>query len=89
MFIAICIDLASSESQRELIKLINEYGIEKKQINLYESYNFPAKKLGTFKRDVLQSLDMDDRIRLYQYPLDEAFKISYIENRKWKRLSIK
>ncbi|MCK4798535.1 MAG: hypothetical protein KAT05_14230 [Spirochaetes bacterium] len=89
MFIAINLDLASPDSKKDVIKLINEYGIKNTQINLYESFDFPSKKLGTFKRDIIKYVDMDDRLRLYQYPLDDSFKISYLENGVWKRLSIK
>jgi CRISPR-associated protein Cas2 len=89
MFLAVNIDLASSDSENNVIKVINEYGIKKLQSNLFESFEFPSNKLGNFKRDLSNCLDMYDRIRLYQYPLENAFKISYFEKGKWKRLSIK
>jgi len=88
MFIAINIDMASTESEKELIKIFNEYGIIKRQNNLYESFEFLPNKLGNLKRDITKHIDMDDKLRLYQYPLENSFKISFIENGKWKRLSI-
>ncbi len=89
MFLAISLDLASPESENNVIKIINEYGIKKTQSNLFESFEFPSNKLGNFKRDITNCLDMYDRLRLYQFPLENSFKISYLENGKWKRLSIK
>jgi hypothetical protein len=89
MFMAVNIDLVSPDSQREISRLMTEYGIKKKQTNLFESFDFPVKKLGSLKRDLSQIVDMDDKLRLYQFPLEDTFKISYIEDGKWKRLSIK
>jgi len=88
MFIAISIDLVTDDSEIKLDKILKEYGIKEIQHNLYESFEFPLRNLGNLKRDMTECLDMDDKLRLYQFPLDDTFKISYIENRKWKRLSI-
>jgi len=41
-----------------------------------------------FKKDISNELDMDDKLRIYQYPLENKFKVSYIEEKKWKRLSV-
>ena len=89
MFISICFDLASTDSLNSVLKVFNEYGIKKTYSNLYESLEFPSKNLGNLKRDLTGCLDMDDRLKIYQYPLEESFKISFIENGKWKRLSLK
>jgi CRISPR-associated protein Cas2 len=89
MFIGISFDLATTDSQNSVLKILNEYGIKKTFTNLFESFEFPLKSLGNLKRDLTNSLDMDDKLRLYQYPLEGSFKISYIENGKWKRLSLK
>lgn len=88
MFISICVDLASEESKIALAKVFKEYGIKKMQNNLYESSVFPTKTLGNLKKDILDGVDMDDKVRMYQFPLEDCFKISYLEDRKWKRLSI-
>ena len=89
MFISISLDLASPESQNNVIKIINEYGFKKIQSNLFESFEFPLNKLGNFKRDLTNCLDTYDNIRIYQYPLEDTFKISYFISGKWKRLSMK
>ncbi len=88
MFIGIVLDLASMDSEKTIQKILAEYGIKKIQANLYESFEFPSKRLGNLKKDLTDSIDMDDKIRIYQYPLDKCFKISYIQDKKWKRLSI-
>ncbi|HNZ28102.1 MAG TPA: hypothetical protein PK385_07445 [Spirochaetota bacterium] len=88
MFIGISADLASIDSIKRFEKVLLEYGVKKSQKNLYESYEFPTKRLGNLKKDITDNLDMDDKIRIYQYPLDNCFKISYLEDKKWKRLSI-
>lgn len=88
MFVSISTDLVSIDSVKRLEKILLEYGIKKSQKNLYESFEFSTKRLGNLKKDVTDNLDMDDKIRIYQYPLDNCFKISYLEDKKWKRLSI-
>ena len=88
MFLSIATDLASDDSKIKVDRLLNEYGIKKSQVNLYESFDFPLRKLGNLKKEISDCLDMYDKLRMYQYPLENSFKISYIEGRKWKRLSI-
>lgn len=88
MFISISLDLASTDGEQNVAKILKEYGIKKIQKNLYESFEFATKRLGNLKKDLTDCLDMDDKLRIYQFPLDKCFKISYIEDRKWKRLSI-
>lgn len=88
MFISVAIDAASSDSKNSVIKVCKEYGIEKIQENLLESFNFPSKKLGNFKRDISVAVDMDDKLRIYQYPIENSFSISYIVDKKWKKLTI-
>ncbi len=89
MFIGINLDLASTDSKNTVLRILNEYGIKKTHENLYESFDFPAISLGNLKRDLTGCVDMDDSIRLYQFPLEETFKISTLQDGKWKRLSIK
>lgn len=88
MFISIALDLVGPDSEKSVQKILSEYGIVKIQKNIYESFEFPSKRLGNLKKDLTDVIDMDDKIRIYQYPLDKCFKISYIQDRKWKRLSI-
>jgi CRISPR-associated endonuclease Cas2 len=88
MFLSISTDFVTDDSQIKVDKLLKEYGIKKIQHSLYESFEFPLTRLGNLKKELGDCLDMDDKLRMYQYPLENTFKISYIENRKWKRLSI-
>jgi CRISPR-associated protein Cas2 len=87
MFISLSIDLVSQDSANQFVSIMNEYGIKKILANLYESFDFPSNKLGNLKRDITNCLDSFDKLRMYQFPLENTFKISYVENRKWKRLS--
>ncbi len=88
MYIAISIDLASEDSKDKFLKIMNEYGIKKSQINLYESFDFLSNRLGNLKKEIAACIDMDDKLKIYQYPVDNILKISYVENGKWKKLSI-
>ena len=88
MFISIVIEPVSMDSEKAIQKVVGEYGLKKVQKNVYESFEFPSKRLGNLKKDLTDVIDMDDKIRIYQYPLEKCFKISYIQEKKWKRLSI-
>lgn len=88
MFISVSIDMATEDSKEAVVKILTEYGVKKVHENLYESFDFQAKKLGLLKKDLTESVDMDDSIRIYQFPLDDTFKISALQNGKWKRFSI-
>ncbi|MCG8571139.1 MAG: hypothetical protein MJB14_13480 [Spirochaetes bacterium] len=87
MFIGISFDFISTDTKKQVITLLAQYGINKVHDNLFECFEFPVGRLGNLKRDLTTFLDMDDKLRIYQYPVDNSFKISYIEERKWKRLS--
>ena len=89
MFIAVSLDLASADSVNNIKHIMNEYGIKRVHSNLHESFEFPSNKLGNLKREITNAVDVYDKLRIYQYPLEESFKISYLDNKKWKRLSIK
>ena len=89
MFISVSFDLMGPDTKNNVADLLKQYGVEKVHENLYETFDFPLKSLGNFKRDIAELLDMDDKLRIYQYPLDNTFKISYLKERKWKRLSVK
>ncbi len=89
MFVSVTFDLISDGGKTGVTKVLREYGFKKVLYNNYESFEFPAVKLGSLKKDIQEHLDMDDKLRIYQYPIENEFKISFIEERKWKRLSIK
>ena len=88
MFVGIAVDFVTDDSKIKVDQILKEYGLKKIQINLYESFEFLSRRLGNLKKDITDCLDMDDLLRLYQFPLENSFKISYVENKKWKRLSI-
>ena len=88
MFISVNIDMASTDHAAAIDRVLKEYGLKKVQGNLYESSDFITKSLGNLKKDISDVVDSDDKVRMYQFPLDDCFKISYLEERKWKRLSV-
>jgi hypothetical protein len=88
MFISVNIDMATTDHVDAIDKVLKEYGIKKVQDRLYESSDFITKSLGNLKKDISDIVDSDDKVRMYQFPLDDCFKISYLEEHKWKRLSV-
>jgi CRISPR-associated protein Cas2 len=88
MFIAIYVDAAGQDSRKEIARVINEYGVKKVGPEMYESYEFLYKRVGNLKRDLTKCMDMDDRLRIYQYPVEDLYVISIYNNGKWKKLSV-
>lgn len=88
MFISVVYETIAGDSMSRVSSVLKQYGLKKILDNLYESYDFPSVKLGNLKKDLSEELDMDDKLRIYQYPLDNSFKVSFIEEKKWKRFSV-
>ena len=88
MFISVNFDLVSKDSEQRLIQILREYGFDKVLSHSYESLTIASSKLGNLKKDLAEQLDMDDKLRIYQYPLENKFKISVLAEKRWKRLSI-
>ncbi len=88
MFVSVSFDVVSPDSKLQIKQALIEYGFKKIHDTHYESFDFLPTQLGGLKKDLALFLDSDDKLRIYQYPLENSFKISYIEEKKWKRLSI-
>ncbi len=88
VFVSVCFEVVSPDTKLQIKQALIEYGFKKLHDTHYESFEFLPAQLGGLKKDLALMLDSDDKLRIYQYPLDNCLKISFIEERKWKRLSI-
>ncbi len=87
MFVACACDLGSEDSRIKVHDLLIQYGFKKIQNQLYETSTLSEKNLARMKVDLDKITDFYDRLRLYQYPMEETLVITSLEGKKWKRLT--
>jgi len=88
MYVAVCVELAGDDSRQAAQELLTQYGFKRLLAGLYESYTVSDERLARLKRDLDRVTDSYDRVRFYQYPLDDTLVITDLETKKWRRKKI-
>jgi len=86
MFVAVGLDLSSSDHKQRVELLLSQYGFKRMQEGLFEHTSITENQLKRLKRDLDNTTDYYDRIRIYQYPLENTLVISSLKNKKWTKL---
>jgi CRISPR-associated protein Cas2 len=89
MFVSVALDPGSEERARELADLLLRYGFEKVQRGVWESSRIAQSSLDRLKGDLDRATDAYDRLRIYQYATDGTFVVSFMKDKKWRRLQAK
>ena len=89
MFVSIAVDSGSMERAKELADLLGQYGFKMVQRGLWESTNVTVDTLNRVKRDLDRATDSNDRLRMFQYPLEGTLVLSSLKDKKWRRLVAK
>jgi len=89
MFVAIAVDPGSLQRARELADLLAQYGFKKVQNGLWESYTVSPDTLNRVKKDLDKATDGFDRLRFFQYPMDETLVLSSLKEKQWRRMVAK
>ena len=69
--------------------LLAQYGYRHVLKNLFESAAVDAQDLARLKRDIDKSTDSYDKVRFYQYPMEQTLVISSLEEKKWRKLKVR
>ncbi len=88
MYVAVCVELAGDDSRRAADELLAGYGFKRVLTGLYESYTVTDEHLARLKRDLDRATDSYDRVRFYQYPIDDTLVMTDLESKKWRRKKI-
>lgn len=88
MYVAVCVELAGEDSRQAAQELLAEYGFKRVLAGLYESRTVTEETLVRLKRDLDRVTDSYDRVRFYQYPIDDTLVITDLETKKWRRKKI-
>ncbi|HHU37410.1 MAG TPA: CRISPR-associated endonuclease Cas2 [Treponema sp.] len=89
MFVSVVLDPGGEESARQLSEILATYGFEKAQRACWESASINEKTLAKLKQDIDRVTDYYDSVRLYQYPVEGTFAITFLLKKSWKRIVIK
>ena len=86
MFVSIAVDADSQERAAELADLLAQYGFQMVQRGLWESSTISPDTLNRVKRDLDRATDANDRLRLFQFPMEGTLVLSSLRDKKWRRM---
>lgn len=89
MLVAVSCDIASDEHRRVVYDLFAQYGLRRVHGSLFESAAVDSGSLTRLKRDVDRATDSYDKVRFYQYPMEGTLVISSLEEKKWRKLTVR
>lgn len=89
MFVSVACEFSDDDHRKAVQELLKQYGFREMLADFFESVKIIEKDLARLKRDIDRTTDYYDKIRIYQYPLEETLIITSLENKKWRRLVIK
>ena len=85
MFVAIACEFVSEEHKKEVYVLLKQYGFTRIVGDVFESVSFRPELLPRLKRDIDRRTDYYDKVRLYQYPLEDVLVITALADKKWRK----
>ncbi len=89
MFVAIVCGFANEDHKQKGEDLILQYGFKRLMDNLFESTTISERYLVKLKRDLDTITDSYDTLRFYQFPVEDTFAISYLKDKKWRKLIVR
>lgn len=88
VFVSVFCDFSNEDHRRSISELLVQYGFSKVMPYLFESRTITELYLGRLKKDIDRLTDSYDIIRIYQYPLEGILVISFLKEKKWKKMKI-
>lgn len=88
MFVSVVCDIGSEDNRTSVTEILKMYGFKQVIENLFESTKIKEESLLRMKRDIDKSTDYYDKIRFYQYPVDNTMVITFLTQKKWKKYII-
>lgn len=82
---SVILDPGSADNANELSAILVNYGFKKVQRACWENTKIDDAQLSELKRDIDNSTNYYDAVRIYQFPVDGMFAITELRNKKWKR----
>lgn len=89
MFVSVVLDLGNEDSLKAVTGLLFRYGFRQMQKGVFESTAMDDKRLSRLKIDMDRATDFYDSIRFYQYPVDGTVAITSLNEKRWRRVTIR
>lgn len=89
MFVAVACEFANDDHRKTGYDLLVQYGFRKALRDVFESATVSETALNRLKKDLDRITDSYDSVRLYQFPVDGTFAITFLKEKKWRRLIVK
>ena len=89
MFVAVSCELSTDDHRKVVYDLLRQYGFTRVLKTLYECTTINDKYLARLKRDIDRATDSYDKVRFYQFPMDSTLVISSLQEKKWRKLTVR
>ena len=89
MFVSVVCDFGNDDHRSAVHQLLIQYGFKNIFNNVYESASIKDNSLLRLKRDIDRATDSYDKIRFYQYPMEDTFVITYLYGKRWRKIIVK
>ncbi len=89
MFVSVTCEIVDDDNREKAYHLLGQYGFKEILKNIHEAFNITEKSLLRLKRDIDRVTDYYDTIRFYQYPVDGTLVITFLKNKKWRKIILK
>lgn len=77
------------EASKALVSVMTSFGYKKAQRACWENDSVSSAKLADLKKEIDRVTDYYDTVRMYQFPVEGAFVVTELRQKKWKRLAMK
>ncbi len=88
MFVSVVLDPGGVESAKSLATILSRYSFKKIQRACWECMSITESQLANLKREIDSVTDYYDKLRIYQFPINESFAITELNHKKWRRCVI-
>ncbi len=85
MLVSIVCEFSGEDHQKAVHELLKQYGFRKVMKDCYESVTIKEVALTRLKRDIDRRTDYYDKIRFFQYPMEETLVITFLSNKQWRK----
>jgi len=89
MFVSVTYELSNDDAIKNVRDILIFYRFKEVLKNVFESESVQENTLKRLKRDIDRVTDHFDRVRFYQYPMEDEFVISLLEKKKWKKMLLR
>ncbi len=88
MFVLVNYEFSTDDHKKAVCYLLEQYGFEKILNDSYESHSIKENNLSKLKMDIDRITDSYDKIKFYQFPVEETLVITTLKDKKWRRAKI-